>query len=127
MKKLVCALISVVLAFSVCVLSSEADEVQDYEAKLKDLNQQMKEAREDYKRKMQTVDRQIMEKMEDLEPGDRDARKDLLDQKWLQKKEIQEDYQKQVKTIRNRVKNLKAEHKGVIKSKKGRRPKGPKR
>ncbi|MEA3490006.1 MAG: hypothetical protein U9R44_06695 [Candidatus Omnitrophota bacterium] len=105
-KKAVSIAVAVLLLFSASMVCAQAAD-DEHQAKLKDLNEQMKEARDAYKQKMKGVDDTILQQMRQIAPDDKEARDKLLDQKRDQKKQIQLDYRKEVEGIRAQVDQLK--------------------
>ena len=118
-KKVIVLAILAVFVLGTGLLYAQDTDYEAYQTELKKLNSQMKQLRDDYKKKMKDIDSTTGAEFQKLDPNDKAGRKALLAKKREEKKKMQMDYRKQQKALRDQVKNLKQDSKGVVKTKGG--------
>ena len=121
LRKLVALTVVIVFALGSFAYAQDSDN-DVYQAKLAELNQQMKQLRDDYKGQMKKSDDSIREQFKAAgtdKAVDKDTRQKLLAQKREEKKQLQMDYRNKQDAIRAQVKALKAQYKGSVKGKAG--------
>ncbi len=123
-KRFVCAVLTVL--FIACFgLGQAYGDWETYQAQLDKLVQQIKEARDTYKQQIREVDQSIADEMKLLVRGDRVGRRALFDKRTEERKKVTNAYKEVHAALQEQVRQLKADNRGAVSSKKGSKPGQP--
>ena len=122
-KKVTLVSLAILFVFCFGIVSAQAADWAEYDAKMKDLNQQMVQIRDEYKQTQRDIDKAYALKQKEIDPRDREAKRLLFDKKSQEKKEAKQAYKEAHNDLKAQVKQLKRDYRGIVSTKKGSKPK----